>query len=114
VGFLTSHRAQAEAKRFAESVKPGRTYYSIEEVHLGYPGPSQLLKEWKFTGPSRRTGQPMCEHMTAAYAWLSYGPIYADRPRGLKTFKEWQDYEVAGPDAAKAVQERDRARAGRR
>jgi hypothetical protein len=36
--------------------------------------------------------------MTAATAWLGYGPLLADRPRGLMTPKEAAARSVAGPN----------------
>lgn len=117
MGFLTDRRAHAEARRFADSVKPGHTYWSIEKTNPRHPGPKELLQPWVFTKPSRLTGQPMCGHMTAEGAWLRFGPLYAERPRGLMTFAESKEYEVAGPDAKSIAhelgQKRQRTKAGR-
>jgi hypothetical protein len=113
MGWYTNAKTQREAKKFSDSVVPGRTYYSIEENHAGYPAPNQLLKEWVFTKRSRLTGQPMCGHLTAAGVYLTAGPISDTRPPKLMTFKEWSKYEVAGPNPADAIQQRDKSRAGR-
>lgn len=83
-----NHSAQKEAARFAATVKPGQTLYSVVELNLAW-GQSRALMEWTFT--DRRapvTGQYMCGHMSAAQVWLSYGPIHAVRPPRLKTLTE--------------------------
>jgi len=83
-------RARKEAAEFALKVKPGVTYYSIVDNHAKYPGaPEQLLMEWRFTPRGRWIGQEArCGSVTAAGAWLGYGPLYETRPRGLMTFAE--------------------------
>jgi hypothetical protein len=97
-----NYRARREAREFAASVKPGHTYYSVLDNHATYPGaPKQLLMEWKFTAPGRWIGQEArCGHLTAAGAWLGYGPLLANRPRGLMTPREAANRSVAGPDLA--------------
>lgn len=84
--------AQKEAEKFAQTVRPGRTYYSVVDNHARYPGaPAQMLLEWTFS--NRRgliSGQYMCEHMSASSVWLGYGPLHEARPHGLMTHKEWQ------------------------
>jgi hypothetical protein len=98
-----SHAAQKEAARFAATVKPGQTLYSVVELNLAW-GPSRALMEWTFT--DRRapvTGQYMCGHMSAAQVWLSYGPIHATRPPRLKTLDELRRAPQFPPDAAEAL-----------
>jgi hypothetical protein len=102
MGFLTNHRAQAEAKKFAETVVPGRTYYSVVQCNFAW-GPGTLLKEWKFTKRNWRTGQPMCDHLTAAGVWLSYGPIHDRRPGKLLTLDEYRRRPEFPPNAARAL-----------
>ncbi|MFI0900530.1 hypothetical protein [Streptomyces sp. NPDC020983] len=82
--------AHKEAAQFALKVKPGHTYYSIVENHARHPGaPARLLMEWRFSRPGRWIGQEArCGHLTAAGAWLGYGPLHEDRPAGLLTFAE--------------------------
>jgi hypothetical protein len=105
MSFLTGRRAQAEAKRFAETVVPGRTYYSIVNARFAW-GPERLLQEWTFTKPGLfSAGQPMCGHLSAAGLWLSYGPIHATRPPRLLTLSEYRRSEVGGPDPRRAVAE---------
>jgi hypothetical protein len=87
------HSARKEATRFALTVKPGRTYYSVVNIRASYPGaPSQLLMEWRFTAPGRWIGQEArCGHTTAAGAWLGYGPLHETRPAGLLTYSEFSN-----------------------
>lgn len=86
-----SRGAQREAKKFADSVKPGRTYWSVVTCHT-YLGKTKHLQEWQF-GPKRHpiTGAYMSGHLSAAGAWLSYGPIHAHRPAGLRTLQEMKN-----------------------
>lgn len=102
---MAGRRAQKEAAKFEADVKPGHTYYSIVNNHGRYPGaPRQLLMEWKFTGRGRWLGQnPRCGHLTAAGAWLSYGPIHEHKPGGLLTIGEYTRRGGASPDAAEAL-----------
>jgi hypothetical protein len=89
-----SHGAQREAKQFAATVVPGKTYYSVVELNRPW-GKSRALMEWVFE--DRRgfaTGQYMSGHLSAAGVWLGWGPIHATRPAGLKTFRELD----AGPE----------------
>jgi hypothetical protein len=60
--------------------------------------------EWTFTEPNRLTGQPMCGHQSAAGVWLTYGPIHASRPGGLKTFSEMRRGPAFPPDPVAALQ----------
>lgn len=92
-------RAQKDADAFEAKVKPGHTYYSIVDNNAKYPGaPTQLLMEWKFSGRGRWIGQaPRCGHMTAASAWLGYGPLHEHKPGGLLTIGEWSRHSIAGP-----------------
>jgi len=102
---MAGRRAQKQAAKFEATVKPGHTYYSIVINHGRYPGaPGKLLMEWTFSGRGRWLGQnPRCGHLTAAGAWLSYGPIHERRPGGIQTIAEYTRYEVGGPNAAKAL-----------
>ena len=100
---MAGRRAQKEAEAFAASVKPGRTYYSIVDCNWAW-GRGRLLKEWTFTKPTFWSGgKPMCEHLTAAGVWLSYGPIHERRPSGLLTFDEYRRRPEFPPDAARAL-----------
>jgi len=85
---MAGHRAKKEAAAFAASVEPGHTYYSVVDCNWPW-GKGRLLMEW--TASKKKSwihGQHMFEHLTAAGAWLSYGPIHAKRPGGLLTFAE--------------------------
>jgi hypothetical protein len=95
------HKAQKEAARFAASVRPGHTYYSVATIHGGHPGlPDQVLLEWRFSKPGRWIGQGAKDgHLTAAGAWLGYGPLHATRPPGLMTHKELSRRPGCYPDA---------------
>lgn len=85
------HRARKEAEKFALTVKPGVTYYSVVDNHAKYPGaPQRLLLEWVFTARGPWLWQnARCGSMGAATAWLSYGPLHEHRPGGLMTRREW-------------------------
>ena len=100
-----NRRAQKEARDFAAKVVPGHTYWSVLDNHARYPGaPAQLLMGWRFTAPGRWIGQEArCGHLTAAGAWLGYGPLHADRPRGLMTPGEAANRGVAGPNLAETI-----------
>lgn len=92
--------ARKDAERFALTVKPGVTYYSVVDNHARYPGaPARLLVEWVFTGRGRWIGQEArCGHMTAAGAWLGYGPLHESRPAGIMTRAEFSRQPgVSGP-----------------
>lgn len=91
---MAGHRAQKEARAFAATVVPGHTYWSVVNLNASHPGlPRQALVTWKFSKPGRWIGQEArCDHMTAAGAWLGYGPLHAERPGGgLMTFRELQN-----------------------
>ncbi|NUP49180.1 MAG: hypothetical protein HOW97_18015 [Catenulispora sp.] len=76
------HGAQSEASKFAASVRPGHTYYSVVICHTPW-GDERALMEFRFDRRGRDG------HMTAAGAWLSYGPLHDRRPGGgLMTFRE--------------------------
>jgi hypothetical protein len=95
------HKAQKEAREFAATVVPGKTYYSVAECNWPW-GKGRLLMEWVFE--DRRgfaTGQYMSGHLSAAGVWLSYGPIHATRPGGLRTFKEYSNAKEFPPDLSK-------------
>ncbi|MFJ2635816.1 MULTISPECIES: hypothetical protein [unclassified Streptomyces] len=102
-GAIAGRGAQREAREFAATVEPGRTYYSVLDCHFAW-GKGRLLQEWTFSGRSLISGQPRCGHLTAAGVWLSYGPIHAVRPAGIKTFAEYAASSVSGPDPEEAVQ----------
>ena len=98
--------AQKEAADFAASVEPGRTYYSVVDLNAKYPGaPKRALMEWVFSRPGRWIGQEArCGHMTAAGAWLGYGPIHERKPGGLMTFAELRRRPgIFGPDPAEVI-----------
>ena len=83
-----SHSAQREAKKFARTVKPGRTYYTITTLNAPW-GRQQVLEEHVFTGKlSLITALPQ----GAAALWLQCGPVYDNRQagacRGLMTLRE--------------------------
>jgi len=99
---LTGHREQKEARRFAATVQPGHTYYSVVDCHWPW-GKGRLLMEWTFGKRSRLTGQPMCGHLTPAGLWLSYGPIHEKRPGGLQTLAEYERMPGRAPDPARAL-----------
>lgn len=111
---VARRNAQKEAAEFAATVKPGHTYYSIVNNHAKYPGaPAQILMEWTFSKPGRWIGQEArCGSVTAAGAWLGYGPLHERRPvsrrRGeeLMTFQELRDRpDIFGPDPVKAIRQ---------
>lgn len=98
---VARHNARAEAARFAAGVQPGHTYYSVVNNHARHPGvPRQLLLEWVFSAPGRWIGQEARHgHLTAAGAWLGYGPLHENRPGGLMTHAEFSSRPgVAGPE----------------
>jgi hypothetical protein len=98
------HKAQKEAARFEANVKPGHTYYSIV-INRSPRGtsPSHFLLEWKFSKPGRWIGQPpKCGHLSAAGAWLGFGPLYEVRPKGILTWQEWNDRPDVTDDAGKS------------
>lgn len=86
---MAGRRAHKKAAEFQDTVKSRHTYYSVVSLHLGYPGPKRALMEWTFSTPGRWIGQePRCGHLTAAGAWLGYGPLFERKPGGLMTFRE--------------------------
>lgn len=99
--------AQKEAAAFAATVRPGHTYYSVVNLHPQHPGtPRQALMEWRFSRPGRWLGQEArCGHLTAAGAWLGFGPLHAGRPGGkLMTLGELQRQPgILPPDPAEAI-----------
>lgn len=98
--------ARREAAKFALTVKPGVTYYSVVDNHGRYPGaPKRLLLEWVFTAPGRWIGQnARCGHMTAEGAWLGYGPLHEKRPAGIMTHTEFSRHNmVDAPTSADAL-----------
>lgn len=102
-----------EAAEFAAAVIPGRTYYSVMECNWPW-GKGRLLYEWK---ASNRRSWPnreyMFGHLSASGAWLGFGPIYADRPRGLLTFAEYQRRGDFPPDVEQVLREASLTPAGR-
>lgn len=86
-----TRRARKEAEQFGLTVKAGVTYYSVVNNRSRVPGvPSQFLMEWVFTPRGKWLGQDArCGHMTAAGAWLGYGPLHEHRPGGLMTHREF-------------------------
>lgn len=100
---IAGHGAQREARKFAATVQPGKTYYSV--MNCNWPwGKGQLLKEWTFgTKRDLITGQLKCGHLTAAGVWLTAGPIHATRPGGLMTLEEYSRRGEFPPDAAEAL-----------
>jgi hypothetical protein len=103
---MAGRRAQKEAAAFQASIKPGRTYWSVVDLNPQHPGtPKQALLEWTFSKPGRWIGQePRCGHMTAAGAWLGYGPLHATRPPKLMTYQELRRRPgIFGPDPAKTI-----------
>lgn len=101
---IAGHGAQKEAREFAASVKPGVTYYSVVDLNLAW-GKGRALMEWTFSGRSLISGQPMSGHLTAAGVWLSYGPIHAVRPPGIRTLTEISNARQFPPDPAEALGE---------
>ncbi|MFR9758175.1 hypothetical protein [Streptomyces sp. TR06-5] len=104
------HEATAEARKFERSVKPGRTYYSVETCALPW-GDQDLLKEWQFNDTC--LGSPSIGAHTAAQIWLTNGPLYDHPVRGLQTIQEYID---AGSDEelvrnGKPLKRKDRAKA---
>lgn len=102
---MAGRRAQKEAAKFEADVKPGHTYYSVVINHGRYPGaPARLLMEWRFSKPGRWIGQnARCGHLTAAGAWLSYGPLHERKPGGIPTFAEHQRRPGIVMDPAQAL-----------
>jgi hypothetical protein len=103
---VARRNAQKEAATFAATVKPGHTYYSVVDLNAKYPGaPKRALMEWTFSRPGRWIGQEArCDHMTAAGAWLGYGPIHERKPGGLMTFQELRNRPgIFGPDPAEVI-----------
>jgi hypothetical protein len=102
-----NHGAQEEAKKFAASVQPGHTYYSVCNLYCRYPGaPTQALMEFTFSGGGPWIGQELRSgHLTAAGAWLGFGPLHSVRPPRLMTFKElYERPDMFGPDPAMALE----------
>lgn len=88
-----AHRqAHAEARKFERSVKPGKTYYSVETCALPW-GDEDLLHEWVFDDTF--LGSPSIGAHSAAQIWLTNGPLYDHPVRGLQTIDEYVD---AGSD----------------
>lgn len=106
---VARRNAQKEAAAFAATVKPGHTYYSVVDLNAKYPGaPRRALMEWTFSKPGRWIGQESrCGHMTAAGAWLGYGPLHERKPGGgLMTFQELRNRPgIFGPDPSKAIRQ---------
>lgn len=86
-----TRRARKEAEQFGLTVKPGVTYWSVVDNRASWPGaPAQFLMEWVFTPRGKWLGQDArCGHLTAAGAWLGYGPLHEHRPPGLMTHAEF-------------------------
>ena len=100
---IAGHGAQREARKFAATVRPGQTVYSV--MNCNWPwGKGRLLKEWTF-GNKRDlvTAQLKTGHLTAAGLWLGFGPIYTVRPGGLMTLEEYSRRGEYPPDAAEAL-----------
>ncbi|MCQ6249259.1 hypothetical protein [Streptomyces malaysiensis] len=76
-----------EAAAFSRSVELNKTYYSIEECVQSW-GNERYVKEWTFTRRSKLTGDPMDGSVSAALAWLRWGPLTDTKPEGLRTFSE--------------------------
>ncbi len=108
---MKGHRqAHAEASKFERSVKPGKTYYSVETCALPW-GDEDLLQEWVFNDTF--LGSPSIGAHTAGQIWLTNGPLYDHPVRGLQTVQEYVD---AGSDEelvrnGKPVKSKDRAKA---
>ncbi len=103
---VARHGARREAAKFAATVIPGHSYWSIVDLNVTHPGmPQQALVEWKFSKPGRWLGQEARSgHLTAVSAWLGFGPLHADRPRRLQTFGELARRPgIFGPDPADAI-----------
>jgi hypothetical protein len=98
------HGAQREARRFADSVVPGCTYYAVLDCNFAW-GRGRALLEIVFSKRDWATGQPMWGHLTAGGVWLSYGPILTNRPadRRLKTFAEMAGAPQFPPDPEQAM-----------
>jgi hypothetical protein len=80
-------RARRDATRFANTVVPGRTYYSVETCvdPTQSGGTEARYQEWVFTHKSRlKIGDPKCGHMSPQLAWLNYGPLVEKKPTGIR------------------------------
>ena len=75
-----SRAARKEAGRFAASVREGVTYYSTEEAVQPW-GNEQVVRAWRFRW-SRSRQAWVHGSVTAAGAWLGWGPLTTSRPSG--------------------------------
>lgn len=96
-----TRRARKDAEQFGLTVKAGVTYYSVVDNHSRVPGmPSRFLMEWVFTPRGKWLWQDARHgHLTAAGAWLNYGPLHEHRPHGLMTHAEFSGQ----PDLSEAL-----------
>jgi hypothetical protein len=98
-GTRVRHQYSKGADEFARQVRPGDVYYSEETVQAVTGDDVVLLQE------HRADGRGKFGHLSAKGLYLAAGTLHRDRPAGMKTFEEYSEQEVAGPDAGKAVEQ---------
>jgi hypothetical protein len=99
------HGAQAEATRFARTVREGETYYSVVDLAAAPWNPGQALMVWRFKR-ERITGYMRYGAVEAGQAWLTYGPLHKVRPGGLQTLQELSNRPgMFEPDPAAVLRE---------
>ena len=96
---VANHSHRRAAEKFAATVKPGDTIYSTETHNMPWGGEQQLVHEYKVD----RRGK--VGHLTPAGLWLQAGNVSKSRPHGLQTVDEYTASEVAGPNAADAIEQ---------
>lgn len=99
--------AQRDARRATANIREGDTVF-VTNTYNTVLGPKRLVQEYT-VGRGRRVGSDTVEGL-----YLRNEEVSTRRPRGRVTVQEFTDYEVAGPDAGKAVDQPKRAKAGAR
>lgn len=94
---VTRSKHRRDAEKFARTVRPGDTIYSVE-THRGLFGKDEQLVHEHRVDRRGKIG-----HMTPAGLFLTAGKVSKSRPRGLQTVAEYEASQVAGPNAAAAV-----------
>lgn len=82
---LTGLRARRQAKQFAKAVRPGDTWYSIEECHDWIQGAGSVprYRAWRFEKPSWPGIWPESGRQGAESIWLRHGPLLPTPPPEL-------------------------------
>ncbi|MFJ6566605.1 hypothetical protein ACIQNU_04245 [Streptomyces sp. NPDC091292] len=97
-----------KSKKFAREAKLHVPYYVILKVaqNLAPYEDSHLYSEYVFTTRQPFTGIPLDGSMGAGQLCLTYGPVYEDRPVGIRNVAT-PGPQVAGPVDASKIHDLD-------